>query len=141
MTGILTFTAVALQLYACISVFADILFLWPSLTILILKSIPDFLILHNTTMRYGKNRLMRWFLPAQLIYPFYVMGVLLYKMVPLHGRFSLIPHFRKEFDPHQTDLLFFKIVSELFYGLFKLVRLSLFPEVGVNIMLTLLINY
>jgi len=84
-TGILTFTAVLMQLYACFPVFNDILYIWPLLTILTLKSIPDFLILHNTTLRYGKTRLMSWFLPVQLIYPFYVMAVLLYKIVPVKG--------------------------------------------------------
>lgn len=40
----------------------------------VLKSIPDFLFLSDTAKRYGKKRLMRWFLPSQLIYPFYVLS-------------------------------------------------------------------
>jgi cellulose synthase/poly-beta-1,6-N-acetylglucosamine synthase-like glycosyltransferase len=53
------------------------------LTVFILKSIPDFLILLNTSVRYGKKKLMSWFLPAQIIYPFYVLSVLV-----------SVPHFR-----------------------------------------------
>lgn len=45
------------------------------LSVLILKSVPDFLILHNTTQRSGKRNLMRWFLPVQVIYPFYILSV------------------------------------------------------------------
>ncbi len=41
-----------------------------------LKSIPDFLILHNTASRYGKSKLMRWFIPSQLLYPLYVLSVI-----------------------------------------------------------------
>lgn len=44
--------------------------------IILLKSIPDFLILRNTTARYGKSDLMRWFLPSQLVYPLYVLCVI-----------------------------------------------------------------
>lgn len=42
-----------------------------------LKSVPDFLILFNSAVRYGKRRLLGWFLPSLLIYPFYVLAVLL----------------------------------------------------------------
>ena len=41
----------------------------------IAKSVPDFLLLKNTTSRYGISNLMNWFLPVQLVYPFYVTGV------------------------------------------------------------------
>lgn len=41
----------------------------------LLKSIPDFLILFNTTGRYGKRHLMKWFIPSQIVYPFYVIIV------------------------------------------------------------------
>jgi biofilm PGA synthesis N-glycosyltransferase PgaC len=40
-----------------------------------LKSIPDFLILYKTTGRYNKKHLLNWFIPSQLIYPFYVITV------------------------------------------------------------------
>jgi cellulose synthase/poly-beta-1,6-N-acetylglucosamine synthase-like glycosyltransferase len=80
-TGILTFSAVLLQLAAFVALFINISFIWIFLTILILKSIPDFMILLNTTARYGKKELMCWFLPAQLIYPFYVFGVILGRVI------------------------------------------------------------
>jgi biofilm PGA synthesis N-glycosyltransferase PgaC len=46
-----------------------------------LKSIPDYLILACTTKRYGKRNLMRWFLPSLIIYPFYVMSVVISSLV------------------------------------------------------------
>ncbi len=53
---------------------------------LILKSIPDFLILADTTRRYDSRKLLRWFLPALFIYPLYVMGVVIYSYIPLRKR-------------------------------------------------------
>jgi poly-beta-1,6-N-acetyl-D-glucosamine synthase len=84
--GIMTFVASFLQLAAFISVFFNISLFWLFLAILIMKSVPDFLILKNTTERYNKGHLMRWFLPAQLIYPVYVMVVVLYSLISAAGR-------------------------------------------------------
>lgn len=82
LTGILTFLAVLLQLSGFVSLLFNMSFIWQFMTILILKSVPDFLILRNTTGRYGKKHLLRWFIPAQLIYPVYVFGVLFYSLIP-----------------------------------------------------------
>jgi glycosyltransferase involved in cell wall biosynthesis len=84
MAAILTFVAIFLQLSVFVALFFNLSFMLPFFVILILKSIPDFLILKSTTLRYGKKRLMRWFLPAQLIYPFYVISVVLYS--PAEGQ-------------------------------------------------------
>jgi cellulose synthase/poly-beta-1,6-N-acetylglucosamine synthase-like glycosyltransferase len=46
----------------------------------ILKSIPDYLILSVTTGRYNKRHLMKWFIPSQAVYPFYVTAVGLYSL-------------------------------------------------------------
>jgi poly-beta-1,6-N-acetyl-D-glucosamine synthase len=81
LTGILVFVAVFLNLFSIVYVFFDISFIRTMLTIILLKSIPDFLVLHNTTSRFGKKHLLRWFLPAQLIYPVYVSGVILYSLI------------------------------------------------------------
>jgi len=86
LAGIFTFGATLLQLAALVSVFFSMEFIWTFLTILILKSAPDFLILRNTTKRYGKIHLMRWFLPAQLLYPVYVIGVVLFSLIPVEAR-------------------------------------------------------
>ena len=43
--------------------------------IFLIKSIPDFLILLNATTRYSRKSLLRWFIPSQFAYPFYVIGV------------------------------------------------------------------
>lgn len=43
-----------------------------------LKAFPDFLILLNTSLRYKRKSLMKWFLPAEVIYPLYVLVVTFY---------------------------------------------------------------
>jgi glycosyltransferase involved in cell wall biosynthesis len=40
-----------------------------------IKSIPDLIILVVTARRYGNPGLLFWFLPAQIVYPFYVVAV------------------------------------------------------------------
>jgi biofilm PGA synthesis N-glycosyltransferase PgaC len=47
----------------------------------IIKSVPDFLLLYETTRRYNKRHLMKWFIPAQLLYPFYVATVVVYSLL------------------------------------------------------------
>jgi biofilm PGA synthesis N-glycosyltransferase PgaC len=79
--GIVTFAAVCLQIsYFIASLVIPALF--PVFFfIIIIKSIPDFLILQNTTGRYGRRKLMWWFLPSQVVYPFYVLLVVLYSQI------------------------------------------------------------
>ena len=79
--GIVIFAGVILQVsYLILSlIYPDLI--WVFLLVVVLKSFPDFLILRNTSERYGRKRLMRWFLPAQLIYPFYVISVVLYSLI------------------------------------------------------------
>ena len=78
--GIVTFAAIFLQLSYFIAGLIYPVLTGVFLSILILKSVPDFLILQNTSVRYNKRYLMRWFLPAQLIYPFYILSVVLYSL-------------------------------------------------------------
>jgi poly-beta-1,6-N-acetyl-D-glucosamine synthase len=86
LTGIFTFSATLLQLSVLVSVVVNISFVEQFITILILKSVPDFLILQNTAARYGRKLLMLWFLPIQLIYPVYVMGVFLFSLIQIPRR-------------------------------------------------------
>ncbi len=81
MLAILTFVTISVQ----VLLFAGGLFN-PGLMLLfavyfVLKSVPDFLVLSNTAARYGKKRLMRWFLPSQLIYPIYVLAIIPWSFV------------------------------------------------------------
>jgi cellulose synthase/poly-beta-1,6-N-acetylglucosamine synthase-like glycosyltransferase len=78
--GIVTFAAILLQLSCLIAGLIYPVFTGVFLVILVLKSVPDFLILLNTSGRYNKRYLMKWFLPAQLIYPFYILCVVLYSL-------------------------------------------------------------
>jgi hypothetical protein len=79
--GIITFIAVILQLLSLVASLIYYPLIWLFLLIIIMKSIPDYLILKNTAGRYGKSKIMGWFLPAQLIYPFYVISVVFYSLV------------------------------------------------------------
>jgi poly-beta-1,6-N-acetyl-D-glucosamine synthase len=79
--GIITFIAVFLQI-----IYLAGSFIYPQLfivfvAILFLKSVPDFLILSNTCRRYGKRKQIQWFLPVQLLYPFYVLSVVFYPLI------------------------------------------------------------
>lgn len=73
---IVTFVTILVQvlllLYGCFS--PELLRVF--LAYFVLKSIPDILVLSETAARYGKKSLMRWFLPSQLVYPFYVLAII-----------------------------------------------------------------
>lgn len=75
--GLVTFIAVLTQLVTLLTgIFNPELLLVFAATV-ILKSFPDYLILGNTCRRYDRVQLMKWFLPCQLIYPFYVVAVVI----------------------------------------------------------------
>jgi glycosyltransferase involved in cell wall biosynthesis len=93
--GVVTFVAIVLQLSYFIAMFFHLVLIWVFLSVLILKSIPDFLILFNTTGRYFRRNLIWWFLPAQMIYPFYVLSVVLYTLIFTEDRKANFP-FQKE---------------------------------------------
>lgn len=80
--GIAVFVAVCTQLALCIAAAAVHSFALPLAVLLLIKSVPDYLLLRNTCRRYGKKKLMRWFIPAQLVYPIYVAAVI---AAPLRG--------------------------------------------------------
>jgi glycosyltransferase involved in cell wall biosynthesis len=79
--GIITFFTIVLQVSCFIALFINPAFIKVFLTIFILKSVPDLLILLNTSARYKKRYLMKWFIPAQAIYPFYVLSVVFYSLI------------------------------------------------------------
>ncbi len=73
--GIVTFvTNLSVAALAFASLF-NTEFLKGFLLAFMIKSIPDFVILQNTTGRYNRKELMWWFLPCQVVYPFYVITV------------------------------------------------------------------
>ena len=73
--AIVTFVTICLQAFLTAAAFFSPEFLMIFMAALLIKSIPDFIILHNTTVRYKRKNLLRWFLPAQLVYPFYVLSI------------------------------------------------------------------
>jgi glycosyltransferase involved in cell wall biosynthesis len=76
--GIVTFVTIFIQVSVLIALLFDRAFLPVFFTIILLKSVPDFLILQNASTRYGRKELLIWFFPAQLVYPLYVFCVALY---------------------------------------------------------------
>lgn len=79
--GIITFLAIIAQVsFLVIGIFCP-QFLWIFLVIFLLKSLPDFLILQNTAKRYGNRELLNWFIPSQIVYPFYVLIVVCYSLI------------------------------------------------------------
>lgn len=87
MLGFATFTAVAAETGLLL---ASLFFpaMWSVFAAaFILKSIPDLLILGNTSRRYDNKRIMRWFLPSAILYPFYVIAVQVFLVIKkLSGR-------------------------------------------------------
>jgi biofilm PGA synthesis N-glycosyltransferase PgaC len=79
--GIVVFTAIILQISYLIACLINQTLIIVSLSVFVVKSIPDYVILINTTRRYGRKKLMWWFLPTQLMYPFYVLSVVLYSLI------------------------------------------------------------
>jgi cellulose synthase/poly-beta-1,6-N-acetylglucosamine synthase-like glycosyltransferase len=73
--GIATFIAILTQLSLCAASLAGTSWLAITAFVFMLKSIPDYMVLWNTTSRYKRRSLMRWFIPSQLVYPFYVITV------------------------------------------------------------------
>lgn len=78
--GIVTLAAIALQVSVLLAALFNQAYIPVFLTIFLIKAIPDFLIINNTARRYGRKDLMKWFLPACIIYPFYVLSVLFYSL-------------------------------------------------------------
>ncbi|MBN2666867.1 MAG: glycosyltransferase [Bacteroidales bacterium] len=74
--GIVTFVTILAQVLFFMWGFINPGFFKIFAVFTLIKSIPDFLILHNTTGRYGKRELLRWFIPSQLVYPLYVVLVI-----------------------------------------------------------------
>jgi poly-beta-1,6-N-acetyl-D-glucosamine synthase len=75
--GIVTFAAVITQVVLMAASFFNPGYVKVFIAFFILKSIPDFIILYNTAARYKRKNLLYWFLPSQLIYPFYILIVLI----------------------------------------------------------------
>jgi biofilm PGA synthesis N-glycosyltransferase PgaC len=73
--SIVTFVTILTSLYLLISGIINHQLLIIFLASFIIKSIPDFLILFKITGRYNKRHLLWWFIPSQIVYPFYVIIV------------------------------------------------------------------
>lgn len=82
LTGLITFSAVLLQLTVMTALLSDLTFIWLAVAIILLKSVPDLLIIGNTGKRYRQKIAALWLLPAEIIYPVYVIVVFLATLIP-----------------------------------------------------------
>jgi cellulose synthase/poly-beta-1,6-N-acetylglucosamine synthase-like glycosyltransferase len=73
--AIVTFVTILTQLLLIVGGFFSSGLLWVFAVYFVLKSIPDYLVLSNTAGRYNKKSLLRWFIPSQVVYPFYVIAI------------------------------------------------------------------
>ncbi len=73
--AIVTFVTICLQAFLTAAAFFSPEFFMVFTAAMLIKSVPDLMVLHNTTVRYKIKNLMKWFLPAQLAYPFYVLAI------------------------------------------------------------------
>ena len=76
-----TFPAILLNILLLFCAIMNREFLVLFLAAFIIKSIPDLLILSGITGRYDKRHLMKWFIPAQVVYPFYVLAVIVRSLI------------------------------------------------------------
>lgn len=87
--AIVTFVTILLQWFLLIAGIFYPVFLLVFLASFLIKSVPDFLIVHNTASRYGRKKLPGIFIPSQLIYPLYVISVLVYYLIgAINHRYS-----------------------------------------------------
>ena len=75
--SLVTLIAVILQFTLCIMTLYDTVFFKAFATTFLVKSIPDYMIISNVAKRYGQKSALKCFLPAQLVYPFYVIATIL----------------------------------------------------------------
>lgn len=73
--AIVTFVTNILIISLLSATLINIFYLKVLIVAFLVKSIPDFLIMFNTSCRYGRKSLMKWFLQSEVIYPFYILGV------------------------------------------------------------------
>jgi len=68
-----TFAAILSVILLIAGSIADNGFLPVLVVALLIKSVPDYLLLKKMTEMYRRKDLLKWFLPSQLVYPFYVL--------------------------------------------------------------------
>jgi biofilm PGA synthesis N-glycosyltransferase PgaC len=79
-TAWITFLTVLLMLSMIAALFFNPEFAGPLVAVVILKSVPDYLVLQNRAKMYGQKNLLRIFPAAQVIYPLYVTGVVVFSI-------------------------------------------------------------
>jgi biofilm PGA synthesis N-glycosyltransferase PgaC len=79
--SIVTFVTILTTVFLLVATAFNQKFLLVLLASVILKSIPDFFILYAITGLYSKRPLMRWFIPSQIVYPFYVITVVFRSLI------------------------------------------------------------
>lgn len=78
--GIVTFVTILELLILLAAGFIDPVFFRYFLAGFLLKSIADLVILTEITRRRKRQDLLLWFVPSQIVYPFYVLAVAVYSL-------------------------------------------------------------
>jgi len=73
--AVVTFITICVQVSLLIAALIIPSAIWIFTLFFVLKSFPDYLIIRNRAERYGRKKILCWFLPAQVFYPFYIIGV------------------------------------------------------------------
>lgn len=79
--AIATFVTILDMIFLLVAGFFKPIFLLIYTALFFIKSIPDLLIISETVRRYDRVSLLGWFIPAQIIYPFYVATVSLFTIM------------------------------------------------------------
>lgn len=73
--AIVTFVTITTQISLLVAGIFNTLYFKVFIAVYIIKAITDYLIIRNTAERYGNMKIIDWLIPAQIIYPFYVIWV------------------------------------------------------------------
>jgi len=71
--AIVTFVTICLIIFFFVAGFIHRIFFQILLVSVFIKALPDYILLNYVTSKYGMRNLMKWFVPAQIVYPVYVL--------------------------------------------------------------------
>ena len=73
--GIVTFVTISIQLFLMAVCIFNRSFLIILVIAFLMKSVPDIILLYESARRRRRKGLLKWFIPSQVVYPFYVIIV------------------------------------------------------------------
>lgn len=82
--AIVTFVTNCLMVFLFVAGFLSQVFFRILLVSIFIKAVPDYVLLSYATARYGLRNLMKWFAPAQVVYPVYLLATVILSV--RHGK-------------------------------------------------------